>query len=207
MPETSIRFHQSPIIEIIHVSDSLAGSVEGAGKVLKLVSAAEAFRRYDWLRGVPFTNISGNLRGMVISAKWKAIFETTSDTLETIGKITLIAGFAANIADQAGSIGSIIHSDEPAYMKGLRLTTIAGTAAERTLLSPVSAGSSLLSKSLQGYCMMAGLPGGRAQTFSTACVSNLQKANNIVQSKFKLVTDTNNQAKAIYWITAKVTGR
>lgn len=207
MPQTAVPPHQAPIIEVISLSDKLTGFAEGAGKLLKLVSGSEAFRRYNWLRNAPIYNVSGNLRGMVTSPAWRVVFETTSDTLKTVENIALIAGFAGNIAEQSGNINSIVRSSEPTYMKGLRLTTIAGTAAERTLLSPVSAGSSLVFKSLQGYCQMIGLAGGRAQTFASSCVNNLQKANNTVQSTFKVATDTNNQAQAIYWITAKITGK
>ncbi|HEY2234769.1 MAG TPA: hypothetical protein VGK01_14950 [Candidatus Angelobacter sp.] len=205
MPETSAPPHQTPIIEITSVIDRLTGMASGVGKTLKLISGAEAFRRYNWLRGLPVYNVSGNLRGMVTSPGWRVIFETTSETLNVIDNISLIAGFANNIAEQSTNVSAIIRSNEPTGMKGLRLATVAGTAAERTLLSPVSSGASVILQSLQGYCGMIGLAGGSAQSFAGSCVSNLRKANNTVQSTFKLVTDTNNQAQAIYWITAKIT--
>jgi len=175
--------------------------------MLKLISGSEAFRRYDWLRGMPIYNASGNLRGMVTSPGWRVVFDTISESkfLEVAGKVAFIAGFAGNIAEQSSNIASILHSNEPAYMKGLRLTTVAGTAAERTLLSPVSSGASVVFHSLQGYCEMIGLAGGTAQNFSNACVSGLEKANNTVQSTFKIVTDTNNQGEAVYWVITKIT--
>jgi hypothetical protein len=119
----------------------------------------------------------------------------------------MIASFAGNIAEQSGNVGYVLRSNEPRFLKALRLASIAGTAAERALAGVVSSGASVVFQSLQGYCQMAGLAGGDVQSFANACVDHLQKANNSVQSTFKLVTDTNKQAEAIYWVTAKVTSR
>ena len=204
MGENVIHSHQAPIIEVVTRADKVASVAEGSGKALKLISGSEAFRRYDWFKSVPVFNVSGNLRGMVMSPGWRVVFETTSDVLEDVGKVAMIASFAANIAEQAGNIGDVLRSNEPPFLKGLRLASIAGTAAERTLAGVVSSGASMVFQSLQGYCQMAGLAGGDAQSFASACINHLQKANNSVQATFKLVTDTNKQAEAIYWVSAKI---
>lgn len=172
--------------------------------MLKVISASEAFSKYNWLTNVPGLNASGNLRGMVLSSDWRVVFDVSSDVLEAMGNVTLIAGFAANIADQWGATKAILNSSEPAVLKGLRLTALAGTASERTLGGAVSSGASLIFQSLQGYCLLGGLAGGTAQSYSNACVAHLQGANRWVQTQFNMWTDTTKQGELIYHVVAKV---
>jgi hypothetical protein len=82
----------------------------------------------------------------------------------------------------------------------VRLATIAGTAAQRTLLGIVPVRVHLAYRSLEGWCMMAGLVGETAQSVSSRCVDTIQRADTLVHSTFKTVTDTRNQAQAVWWV-------
>jgi len=191
-----------PVVEIIKAADTWMSRAEGAKTAVKLISASEAFRRFNWLKGAPINNAAGDLRGMVVSAKWRAVFVTTSEKLEVVGKIAMIAGFASNLAEQSGKIESVLKSNESWEIKGLRLASIAGTASERTLAGAVTSSASVLFQSLSGYCMLAGA--GGATTFGNACVQHLNKANKVVKNTFDTVTDTENQANAILWVVSKI---
>jgi len=204
MAQPQVPPHRLPVIEIVQTVNSVASVAEGGVKVLNAVSASEAFSKYNWLKNVPVFNSSGNLRGMVISSDWRVVFDVSSDALETMGNITLVAGFAANIANQWDTTKAILNSNDSRLVKGLRLATVAGTASERTLGGAVSSGASLIFQSLQGYCMLAGLAGGTAQSYSKACVAHLQGANHWVQTQFNTWSDTTKQGELIYHVMARL---
>jgi hypothetical protein len=84
--------------------------------------------------------------------------------------------------------------------KGLRISGLAGTIAQRVLTGVVPAGTHLIYRSLEGWCMLAGLAGGPVATGASSCVNTLQNADALVQSTFRTVTDTRIQAKAVWWV-------
>jgi hypothetical protein len=202
--ERTISPAQSPVVEIIDRTDKFGSALESAGKALRVISASEAFRKFDWLRGRPVMNGVGDLRGMVVNGRWRVVFEQTSTGLELLGKITLLAGFAANLAEQSKKIQDVLGSRDPDGIKALQLASIAGTAAERTLAGGATGLISLSLLSMQGYCRAAGLLGGGAAAFSTSCVTSLRNADNFVQSTVRTWTDTNRQGEAIIWVASKI---
>lgn len=64
----------------------------------------------------------------------------------------------------------------------------------------VPSGAHLIYRSLEGWCMMAGLAGGQFQSVATQCMKTLQSADALVQTSFRIVTDTSNQSKAAWWV-------
>ena len=105
---------------------------------------------------------------------------------------------ASELAESAPKIDKIMDSSESMTIKGLKLTATAGTIAERVLAGAVSSGVHMIYKSVSGYCMMAGLAG--FDKSSQQCLQTINNADTLVQTTFKQLTDTENQAKAFWWV-------
>ena len=99
-----------PSVKVPSVADAsnLMGDVyfeilDGAGYAngaIHQISAAEAFRKFDWIRDLPIENRSGNMRDMVINAKAHTLFKITSD----VGDILLLAAFAKSRVKKNGTV-------------------------------------------------------------------------------------------------------
>ena len=185
-------------IEIVHDS---AEKTEKGFNTVKLITATQAFRKYDWLRKIPVKNFKGNLRGMVISGKWRTVYEVTSDMKEIAGNIVLLTAFAGSLLEERRRIEKIWNSQDDGFLKGLQFAAIAGTAAERALSGAVTGITSLLFLSLQGYGMM-GEFSPKTASYSQACVKYLRDADASVKSWVQTWTDTEKQAEAFYHVTA-----
>ena len=196
-----------PVLALVHRSEKYVATVDrGLGQVdlgntaVRVVAGTHAFRDYNWLTNAAATNTSRNLRGMVVSAKWRTVFRFFSDEskyMKYMQNIGLLAGFAAGIAEASHEFERLAESKDPAVVKGARMAAIAGTAAQRALLGAVPAGTHMIYQSLQGWCMIAGLAGGKLESGANQCIATLKNADAFVESTFKAVTDTSNQAKLI----------
>lgn len=193
------------VFEIVHDTHKVAESAdhrtsqaELGTKGIRAVTGTHAFRRYNWLAEAATSNSSGNLRGMVVSAKWRTAFRYTSEFGEHLEKLGLVAGFVAAIGEALPRLESIANSAESHALKGMRMTAIAGTAAERALLGIIPEGTHLIYRSLEGWCMVAGLAGGNIGSAAAECVTTLKRADTMVWSAYKTVVSTENQARAIW---------
>ena len=179
------------VVEIVNTTDKVAGGVDNTNSMVRAISASEAFRQYNWLSDAPILNSAGDLRGMVLSAQWRTAFQVTTKIGDVAGKIATIAALAANIVKASGAIDSILNSKDSWDVKGAKLSTQVSSVAIRTVTGVVPAGVDLLTKSLSGYCMLAGVvTNSRFQPQS--CVAKLSQADVYVQTTFDKVTDGNN---------------
>lgn len=204
------RSHRHPVLELIHSQHKTAemidrrwGQADLGRTAIQAVAGGRAFREYGALSNTIGLNKAGNLRGMVVSAKWRTIFTHTSDASkagEFMANIGYLASIASGIMESAPKIEAILDSRDSPTMKSMRISAIASTIAQRALLGVVSSGTHLLYRSLEGWCMMAGLAGGQVQSGATECIKTLQFADALVQTSFRAVTDTNNQSKAAWWV-------
>jgi hypothetical protein len=205
MPEPrTVPNHQQPVVELTSKFDSAVSNFSDGTKALKVISASEAFRKYNWLRDAAVVNASGNLRGMVVSRNWKVVFEQSLQAAEILEKVGTVAAFAANIAEQSEDVSTVLQSTEDTTMKGLKLASIAGTAAERTLAGMVTGTVSTALFSMQGYCQMIGLVNENARSFANRCTKFLRETDGRIQTTVRTWTNTNKQAEAIYWVTSKI---
>jgi hypothetical protein len=200
-----------PVLELIHRTekavahfDHCHSQVDLGNTAIGALAGARAFRDYDWLTNAAATNAAGNLRGMVVSAKWRVAFRYSDRIGKHLGNSGLLAAFAAGIGEAEEELGQLANSNDSALIKGARIAAIAGTAALRALGGTVPAGTHLIYKSLQGWCMLAGLAGGKVEFGANQCVGTLQLADTLVQSTFKTMTDTQNQSKAVWWVVDTV---
>jgi hypothetical protein len=190
--------NQIPLFEILPKIDRGLTNVDSGITATRLVAGSRAFRDYNWLTQVRPTNISGNYRGMVINARWSTAFRFLDESHKVLEKLGYFAGFVANLAEAAPKMEAVYKLKEPSSTKGLRYAAIAGTAAQRTLIGVVPAGVHLIYRSLEGWCMMAGLLGGPFQSGSEQAIKVIDSADGLVQSTFMTVTDTQNQGNVVW---------
>jgi hypothetical protein len=191
---------QHPVVEIVgHVDKALdrAGHVNDA---VRVVAGNRAFHVYSVLKSEPALNRSGDLRGMIKSARWRLVFNYSSKVGEHLENIGTLAAFAANVAEMWNEFEAVSKSSDTASVKGLRFAAAAGTAAERTLLGSIPAGVHLIYLSLQGWCQIAGLAGGTIGAGANDCVNTLKNADALVKKSFSTITDTGSQAAAFWWV-------
>lgn len=198
------QFHYPVVALVEHNSKTIAtvdrrlGQADLFGGGLKTIAGSQAFRNYSAVTGVAQLNKAGDFRGVVVSAKWRTVFRISSTAGEYLENLGYISGIAAGLAEAAPKIDAILGSSDSYGVKGLQLTAIAGTISERTLLGVIPAGTHLIYKSLEGWCMIAGLLG--ASGFSRGGIQVLENADTLVQTTFSTVTDTNNQGQAVWQV-------
>ena len=201
--------HSFPVVELSKEASGVLSKISGVAWSATVISGSEAFRKYDWLRRVPGLNKNDNLRGMVVSRKWRAVFEPVSRGAKVIGNVATVASFAAYLGEQYDRIDQIMNSSEDPALKALRLADISGTAAERTLAGMVTGVVSTVLLSMQGYCRIAGLTNQRAQEFSNECVKFLEETDGKVKTFARALTDRNDRGaeyrkNAVMWITTTI---
>src|SRR6266700_2424907 len=113
--------HTKQVHSVLEIVDKLDTPVTA----VNAIAGYEAFRKFDWLRSVPVKNAAGNFRGMVLSGRWRTVFEIS----DAAADFTALAGFALNVANSAYEIERIWKSNEPWGIKGSRLATQASAIA------------------------------------------------------------------------------
>ena len=183
--------HVHAAVEIVDTGGKVVEKAESAGKVAKVITASEAFRKYDWLKGVPVTNASGNLRGMVLNARWRGAYSITLKYGAQLEKYHLgsFASVAVGIADSSEEIGEILNSKDPWDIKGAKLSTQATAIAMNVLTGVVTAPTHAVFMSLQGYCNIIDLAKGNQ---IGTCGRTLKAIDVSIQSAAKQVSDGNN---------------
>jgi hypothetical protein len=201
-PQTAV-----PVLQLVHgqqanleTADKVAGVADIARAGVRVVTGTNAFRVYDALANNIGRNSAGNFRGMVVSARWRMLYQLSSDSKNLFGNLGYLASLAGGLAEAAPEIEAISSSNNGAGTKALKLTVIAGRLSQRALLGVIPTGVHLIYKSLEGWCMLAGLAGGPLRGPSASAVQTLQSADTLVQTTFLQVTDPNNQAEAIWTV-------
>jgi hypothetical protein len=203
----SNKSRRHPVVELIQSQrktaewiDRRLGQADLGRTATQAVAGGRAFRDYGVLSNTVGVNKAGNLRGMVLNAKWRMVFTHTSEVGEYMENIGYLASLASGIMESAPKIEAILDSRGSAAMKGLQISAISGSIAQRALLGVVPAGAHLIYRSLEGWCMIAGLAGGPFQSGAAQCIKTLRYADVLVQTSFRVVTDTSNQSKAAWWV-------
>jgi hypothetical protein len=183
--------HVHATVEIVDKSGKVVEKAESAGKVAKVISASHAFRQYDWLNKVPVTNARGDLRGMVLSSKWRGAYNFTVKYGATLEKyhVGTFATVAVALADSFEEVHEIWESNEPLDVKGAKLSTQATAIAMNCLTGIVTAPTHAVLTSLQGYCYMMDM--AKNQSLGT-CGQTLKNADLAIQSAPKQVSDGKN---------------
>lgn len=207
------RSHR-PVVELVHsqqrVIEKADRRLDQGGWVItaaKVLIGSQAYRKYDSFIGAVGLNKAGNFRGMIVSTKWRTLFQHTSEVGEYMENIGYLATLASGIAEASPKIERILGSSDSPVLKGMKISASAGTIAQRALLGVVPGGAHLIYRSLEGWCMIAGLAGGKIQATATQCVATLRYADTLVNTTFQTVTDTNSQSKAVWSVINFVTSK
>jgi hypothetical protein len=179
------------VVEISKKGEKVVETVDNTNKVAKGISAWQAFRDYDWLRGVPVKNAAGNLRGMVLSKDWNAAFQFTVRTGEVLEGLGAFAAIAVGMAESAEEIEDILNSKDAASVKAARLSTQLTAISMKYLTGIVTAPTHLLLTSLptQGYCDIVDLATRKP---IGSCQKTLKAMDIAIQSAAQEVSDGNN---------------
>ena len=59
------------VVELVDKGHKAVGIAKKVNLVARGIAGSVAFRKYDWLRNAPITNVSDNLRGMVVNGNAK----------------------------------------------------------------------------------------------------------------------------------------
>lgn len=194
-----------PVLDVIHhghkaaeLADRRAGQADLVRTSLQMVAGGRAFRDYSALANRVGLNRAGNLRGMIVSSRWRTIFGHLGHVGEYMENIGYLAAIGAGIVESTSRFDAIWHSSDPPALKILQTSSIAGTIAQRALLGVVPAGTHLIYRSLEGWCMLAGLAGGRMEPVASQGIKILRSADTLVNTTFRTVTDTTNQSNVVW---------
>ena len=160
---------------VFELADRAHAGIDGAGSAanqLAKSSALRAFRATVTQTGShlshPAMNASGNLRGMVISKRARQIYNISSNLAEKFEKYDRALAFAGIIIEIGKESQTIYHLTKSTLSTGEKLrqsVLIASTAILRSVTGVVPDAAHLIAKSLEGYCLIAGLvSGGRLPT-------------------------------------------
>jgi hypothetical protein len=204
MPHKAIKSHSGtvqpnrklPAVEIVSSSQKSAKQVEkvvgyadNAVHAVKVLAGIHAFRVYDATLDLIGRNKIGTFQGLVKSAKCRAVFEISSDMAEKSEVVAFIAGLAANLTEAVPEFEVIRMSKDPISIKGSKVVHLGQKIAARTAVGVITGGVTTIYESLQGWCMIAGLAGGKFQSASQQCVAVLQDANLKVTATGKAIAD------------------
>lgn len=156
------------VIEVTHdVTEKLEKGVERVThgtKAFKLMSGTVAFRHYDWLHNLPRVNVSGNFRGMVLSAKWKSAFLISSRAAEGLEKVeplatklNLYASLALNLAHAVPDFERVAKSQDDAAVKIGKFGALAASVSSKTLIGVVEGPSHAVLHGLSKAFSTAGM--------------------------------------------------
>jgi hypothetical protein len=176
------------VVEIADDTGKTFETADNARKVAKVISASHAFRKYDWLHSIPIMNSSGNLRGMVLSAKWRGAYELSvkyGKKLEHYHVGTLIT-VAVALADSFEQIDRIWRSNESRDKKAARLASQATAIAMNCLTGVVTSPAQAVLQSLQGYCYMMDVAKGN---LLGTCGETLKNLDLAIESSAKQVSN------------------
>jgi hypothetical protein len=179
------------VVELVDKGGKVVDTVDRDVKMAKLIAASQAFRKYSWLRNAPIQNASDNLRGMVVNAKARMVYDFTVKYGTKIEKFNTFVTIAVALSDSSEQIYKILRSRDSWLTKTAQLGTQATAVAMNVLtgIVTVPAHAVLSSMSMEGYCEIPDIL--RGQPLGT-CGQTLKAIDASVESTAKQVRDGNN---------------
>jgi hypothetical protein len=180
---------------IAHDSDSVAGNASYAINGFRAITGLQSFRSYDWMTDTAATNVAGDFRGMVVSARWASAYNVISPVAEFVGNVATVASLAANIMDMAPQFEQVYRSKESGVAKAQRYSLLTSIVAQKTLAGMITGGVHLIYLPLIIGCGAIAKSGGNSEITSAAnvCSQVVGNADALVQSSVKYLTDPANQ--------------
>jgi hypothetical protein len=129
MMTQSKRSHNYPVVELLHNQHKRAeridirlGQADLGRTAIQAVMGGRAFRSYGAFSNTIGVNKAGNLRGMVVSAKWQTMSRHTSEVGEYLENIGYLAAIASGIIESAPKFEAILGSSDSTGIKGAKIT-------------------------------------------------------------------------------------
>jgi hypothetical protein len=116
--------------------DDIVEIIDDSAHLVQMISAAEAFRRFSWLKDAPVLNASGNYRGMVISAQWKSVYVYSSsvqDLASKAGDALTLLSIADELIKSRQQITAIVNGSDSQTIKAAKLSSQVSGIALRVL--------------------------------------------------------------------------
>jgi hypothetical protein len=185
------------VVQIVHKTDHTAGNVSYAANGFRAITGLQAYRTYDWMTDAIGFNSAGNLRGMVLSARWASAYSVISTAAKAIGNAATVASIAANVIDLAPKFEQIYKSRDSAAVKAQKYSLLTSIVAQKTLAGIITGGVHLIYLPVIAGCGAAAKAGGGIGSAAEVCSAVVQNADALVHSSANYVTDPSNQEKVI----------
>lgn len=184
---------------IAHSTDQVAGNVSYTLNGFRAFTGLQSFRSYDWMTDVAATNVAGNFRGMVVSARWATAYNVISSTAKVFENVATVASLAATVMDMSGEFEKVYRSKDSAVVKAQKYSLLTSIVAQKTLAGIVTGPVHLFYQSLILGCDAVAKSGGNSTVTSAANVCSLvvNKADVIVESTVNYITDPVTQQRVI----------
>lgn len=227
MPGQANDNEKSTLHVVAHVTETADTFVGGAHKVmgqankyLNIVSANHAFRRVQAeASGLmqPVLNKAHNLRGNVVSARWRAVFNLSigyAEKLEKVEKLAHFLEYASYLSGWAEEIEKVSKMQAPWQDRAAHLSFYATTAAVKMVNGTAKGILTGGLYAMQAGCVVGGAVGRRlgADTLSPAqCAGIGDQARVMVAVGAKTVEDNttpealrDHTEAAMAWIITRV---
>jgi hypothetical protein len=156
---------------IIDLAEDVHQFAEASVRLTKQFAKSAAIRAFRYVATdgeklpVPVLNHAGNLRGMVVSKRARAIYNITFKSANTLAKYEralLFASIAIELAKDSPKFSAVHHSTMSDAQAARMYVAITDAAILRGLTGIVPLGAEVIAKSLEGYCDLAELAGVRS---------------------------------------------
>jgi hypothetical protein len=195
------------VAHILHSTDTTTGNVSYVTNGFRAVTGLQAYRNYEWMTDGISLNSVGNLRGMVISARWATTYQVISKAADYVGTAATVASIASNAMELAPQFESVYNSNDSQAIKTLKFTSLAGTVAQRTLIGVITGGVHLIYLPLIVGCSSAAKigKGGKMTDAANVCLNVVETADSLVKQSANYITDPVNQQSWIqYFYTIQI---
>lgn len=184
--------HSHAALEVVEATGHTAESVEGGSKIVQAIALPHAFRKYSWLHLAPEVNKSANFRGIIISSRWKSVYQISTKVrtyAEHLGTLATVGGAVLSSADE---IEEVWKSSAPPAQKAAQLSTQLSSMALRvitgTLVIPET--QAILS-ALSTTCSAVSRLAPRQRDNLATVKQSIDDYKNDVTAKFLHFTDGN----------------
>ena len=182
---------------IVHKTDLVAGNTSYAINGFRAISGLQGFRSYSWMTDVAATNVAGNFRGMVVSARWAAAYNVISPVAKVAGTLATLASLASNIMSMAPQFEKSYNSNSRPAVKAQQISLLTSIVAQKTLAGMITGGVHLIYLPLIYGCGAASKAGGKLGAAANYCSNVVGTADALVQSSANYLTNPVNQQRVI----------
>ncbi|HZL53675.1 MAG TPA: hypothetical protein VFC37_22290 [Terracidiphilus sp.] len=174
-------------------ASNVSDVVGAAAMATQVITLSAAFQKYSWLHLKPIMNVSGNLRGIVINARARSVYEFAVKGEKVANSVGAFAAIVVSLASVYGESVAIMESNDDGTTKGAKMSSQVASAALRAITGMVVVPEvTMLSNSIS-WAARNVEPWFPAQQTGLQNISQFagDYANNVT-AKFQSITDGNN---------------